>query len=322
MKAVYIKEFGGTENLEIRQVPDLQNPIDDEVVVRVRAAGINRADILQRKGLYPAPKGFPERIPGLEFAGEIVGIGNVVTKFKIGDKVFGLTSGGGQAEFVLSNQLEIAKFPTHLSFVEAACFPEAFITASDAIFTQASLQGGESLLIHAVASGVGLAALQLAKANNVRVYGTSRSSEKLEKCKEFGLDEAILVDENANFSDSANNINVVLDLVGAKYFPENLQSLAVKGRLILVGLTSGSRAEFDLGLALKKRLKIIGTTLRSRTRDEKALATRTFVSEVLPLIAANKLVANLDKVFSVNEIQTAHKYLESNQSFGKVVLEF
>jgi NADPH:quinone reductase len=322
MKVVYIKDFGGIENLEIREVEDLQKPLGDEIIVRVRAAALNRADILQRKGLYPAPKGFPERIPGLEFAGEIVEIGNFVNKFEIGDRVFGLTSGGGQAEFVLSNQDEIAKFPQHLSFAEAACFPEAFITANDAIFTQANLQRGESLLIHAVGSGVGLAALQLAKANDVKVYGTSRSAKKLEECKKFGLDEAILVDDNIKFSDSAKDINVVLDLVGAKYFSENLQSLALKGRLVLVGLTSGSKAEFDLGLALKKRLNIIGTTLRSRTRVEKALATKAFINDVLPLIAEKKLVANLDKVFSFNEIQAAHKYLQSNQSFGKVVLEF
>jgi NADPH:quinone reductase len=322
MKAVYIKEFGGIENLEILEVDDLSRPVGDEVLIRVKAAGLNRADIIQRKGFYPAPLGFPERIPGLEFAGEVFEIGENVTNFRIGDKVFGIISGGGQAEFVKTNQSEIIAFPDHLSFAEAACFPEAFITANDAIFTQAKLQKGESLLIHAVGSGVGLAALQLAKANGIKVFGTSRSAEKLERCKDFGLDVGILVGEEAKFADVANGIDVVLDLVGAKYFGENLNCLALKGRMILVGLTSGTKADFDLGIALRKRLKIIGTVLRSRTGEEKAEAAANFSRDVLPLIDARRLVANLDKVFDVSNIREAHKYLESNESFGKVVLEF
>jgi NADPH:quinone reductase len=322
MKAVYIKEFGGIENLEIRDVEDLPNPVGGEVLVRVKAAGLNRADIIQRKGFYPAPAGFPERIPGLEFAGEIAEIGENVTDFKIGDKVFGITAGGAQAEFVKSNQAEIVEFPEALSYTEAACFPEAFITANDAIFTQGNLQKGENLLIHAVGSGVGLAALQLAKANGIRVFGTSRSAEKLERCKEFGLDVGILVGEDIKFSETAKGIDVVLDLVGAKYFAENLESLALNGRMILVGLTSGTKAEFDLGIALRKRLKIIGTVLRSRSSEEKAEATANFARDVLPFIAKGKLVANLNKVFNFSEIQEAHKYMESNESFGKIVLEF
>lgn len=322
MKAVYVNEFGGTDNLEIREVEDLAKPTGNEVLIRVKAAGLNRADIIQRKGFYPAPIGFPERIPGLEFAGEIAEVGENVVKFNIGDKVFGIIAGGGQAEFVKTNEDEILKFPQNLSFVEAACFPEAFITAHDAIFTQANIKQGESLLIHAVGSGVGLAALQLAKANNIKVYGTSRSPDKLEKCKKFGLDNALLVTENVKFADVAKDIDVVLDLVGAKYFAENIESLGLKGRLILVGLTSGSKVEFDLGTALRKRLKIIGTVLRARSSIEKATATANFSRDVLPLIASGQIVANLDKVFDFRDIQDAHEYLESNESFGKVVLKF
>jgi NADPH:quinone reductase len=322
MKAVYVKEFGGIENLEIREVENLPLPKSDEILVRVRASALNRADLLQRKGLYPAPKGFPERILGLEFAGEVAEIGENVTEFKIGDRVFGITAGGGQAKFVSTKSNQLAKIPENLNFIEAACIPEAFITAHDAIFTQANLQDNENLIIHAVGSGVGLAALQLAKAKNIKVYGTSRNAKKLERCKEFGLDEAILVGENTNFSEQAKGVDVILDLVGASYFAENLLSLNLKGRLILVGLTSGRKSEFDLGLALTKRLKIIGTVLRSRTNEEKAEATQKFIKEVLPLFEKDVIRPNLDKVFKVQDVQKAHEYLESNESFGKVVLEF
>jgi NADPH:quinone reductase len=333
MKVVYIKDFGGIENLEIREVEDLSPPNVDDVLVRVRAAGVNRADLLQRKGLYPPPKGFDERILGLEFAGEVAEIGENVTSFKLGDRVFGIVSGGGQAEFVSTKESHLAKIPDNLSFVEAACIPEAFITAHDAIFTQGNLKSGESCLIHAIGSGVGLAALQLCKANNINTLGTSRSAEKLANCDIFGLDYGIVANadllENAKyfvelieeFTDG-KGVDVILDLVGAKYFEANLQSLAKKGRLILVGLTSGAKAEFNLGIALSKRLTIIGTTLRARSIDEKSVATANFAKDVLPLIASGKIVPNLDKVFAVTDVQKAHEYLESNKSFGKVVLEF
>ncbi len=333
MKVVYIKDFGGVENLEIREVEDLPLPKDSEVLVRVRTAGINRADLLQRKGLYPPPKGYPERILGLEFAGEVSEIGENVTNFQIGDRVFGITAGGGQAEFVNTKASHLAKIPDNLNFAEAACIPEAFITAHDAIFTQGNLKSGETCLIHAVGSGVGLAALQLCKANNVRSLGTSRSAAKLQKCDKFGLDHGIVTNadliENAkyfaelieHFTDG-KGVDVILDLVGAKYFEANLQSLAMQGRLILVGLTSGRTTEFNLGIALAKRLTIIGTTLRARSDVEKAAATANFAKDVLPLIASGKIVPNLDKVFGVADVQKAQEYLESNESFGKVVLEF
>jgi putative PIG3 family NAD(P)H quinone oxidoreductase len=322
MKAVYIKEFGGIINLEFCELEDLPLPKSEEVLVRVRASALNRADLLQRRGLYPAPKGFSERILGLEFAGEVAEIGENVNDFKLGDRVFGITAGGGQAEFVSTKAFQLAKIPDNLNFIEAACIPEAFITAHDAIFTQAHLQENENLLIHAVGSGVGLAALQLAKAKNIKVYGTSRNSDKLDRSKQFGLDEAILVNENVNFSEQAKGVDVVLDLVGAKYFAENLQSLNLKGRLILVGLTGGRKSEFDLALALTKRLKIIGTVLRSRTNDEKSNATQKFIKEVLPLFEKGLIRPNLDKVFKAHDVRKAHEYLESNKSFGKVVLEF
>lgn len=326
MKAVYIKSFGGPENLEVRDVPDLPNANGKGVLIRVKAAGLNRADLLQRRGLYPPPAGYSPQIPGLEFAGEIEQTGENVAGWKVGDRVFGITAGEAQAEKILIDSSLLAKIPANLSYLEAAAIPEAFITAHDAIFTRGSLQKGETLLIHAVGSGVGLAAVQLAAAFGAKTIGTSRTADKLEKAKRFGLDEAILTGERAEFTailrSKNGGVDVVLDLVGAAYFAENLECLLPKGRLILVGLTSGRKAEFDLGQALTKRLKIIGTTLRGRSLEEKAEATRKFSQDVVPLIADGKIVPNVDKIFPVAEVAAAHEYLDSNVSFGKVILEF
>ncbi len=333
MKVVYVKEFGGWENLEIREVEDLSKPKETQVLVNVKASAINRVDILQRKGFYSAPKGIPERILGLEFAGEITEIGERVKDFIVGDKVFGITAGGANAEFLLTEESALAKIPENLNFTDAATIPEAFITANDALFTQANLQENETLLIHAVGSGVGLAALQLAKARNIKVFGTSRTADKLERCKIFGLDEGIITD-NENVSENPqlfadkiklwtnkNGVDVILDLVGASYFAANLESLALKGRLILVGLVGGREASFNLGLALAKRAKIIGTVLRSRSTKEKAEATQAFIKNVLPLLVNGKVKPNLDKVFKFDDVKKAHEYIESNESFGKIVLE-
>lgn len=328
MKAVYIKEFGGAENLEIRDVENPPRPRDRQVLVSVKASAINRADILQRKGFYPAPKGVSSEIPGLEFAGEVAEIGENVGGFKVGDRVFGITAGAAQAEFLLTEESLLAKISDNLSFTEAAAIPEAFITASDAIFTQGDLLKGETLLIHAVGSGVGLAALQLAKAKGAKVFGTSRTADKLEKCKTLGLDEAIDTTAAENFAEivkektNGKGVDVILDLVGASVFEANLESLALKGRLILVGLVGGRNSEFNLGIALSKRLKIFGTVLRSRSTEEKAEATKRFIEDVLPLFESGKIKPNVDKIFPLEEIQKAHEYVESNESFGKVVLEF
>lgn len=334
MKAVYIKEFGAAEHLEIRETENPPAPQNTEVLIRVRAAGLNRADILQRKGFYPAPPGAPERIPGLEFAGEIVETGENVKDFPIGARVFGIAAGGAQAEYVLSEASLLVKIPENLSFIEAAAVPEAFVTASDAVFTQGNLRGGETLLIHAVGSGVGLAALQLAKALNIRTIGTSRTADKLKRCTEFGLDSKILAADSIaakpeelaakiRRENAGKGVDVILDLVGASYFAANLASLATKGRLILVGLTGGASVEkLNLGTILSKRLTIIGTVLRSRSTAEKAAATDVFAREVVPLLASGQIKPNIDRTFSVEEIREAHEYLESNRSFGKVILEF
>jgi putative PIG3 family NAD(P)H quinone oxidoreductase len=325
MKAVFIREFGGAENLEVREVADLPSPTADRVLVRVRVAGLNRADLLQRRGYYPAPKGFPTEIPGLEFAGEVSEIGEEVINLKIGQRVMGITAGAAQAEFVSVPENTLAQIPENLDFVQAAAIPEAFITAHDALFTQANLRMGETVLIHAVGSGVGLAGLQLAKAAGAIVIGTSRTADKLERAKEYGLDEAILTGGESDLAEIINQttagVNVILDLVGAKYLAANLQSLAKLGRLVFVGTTAGNKAQLDYSIVMSKRLRILGTVLRARSSEEKATATRLFVEQAVPLLAKGTIKPTVDRVFKIEEIRQAHEYLESNQSFGKVVLE-
>lgn len=333
MKAVYVKEFGGIENLEIREVENPAAPRSTEVFISVKASALNRADLVQRRGLYPAPQGFSQNILGLEFSGEVLEIGEQVTKFKIGDRVFGITGGGAQAELLLIDESLLAKIPDNLSFTEAAAVPEAFITAHDAIFTNGELKENETLLIHAVGSGVGLAALQLANAKNTKTFGTSRTEDKLFKANDLGLQQAIwLNDEKGEklehlaevLKDATNGkgIDVILDLVGAKYFQANVESLALKGRIVFVGTTSGAKTELNIGQIMAKRAQLIGTVLRSRPTSEKAEATRKFIEEVVPLFEKGLIKPNIDRVFKVEEVQQAHEYLESNESFGKVVLEF
>jgi putative PIG3 family NAD(P)H quinone oxidoreductase len=327
MKAVYIREFGGPENLEIREVPDPPKPQGTQVLIRVRAAGLNRADLMQRRGSYPPPQGYSPNIPGMEFAGEVIETGESAARFRPGDRVFGITAGEAQAEQLIVDESLLAPIPANLDFVEAAAFPEVFITAHDAVFTQAGLKDTETLLIHAVGSGVGLAALQLAKAHGCRVIGTSRTADKLERCAEFGLDISIAVGKEPSFarevldSTDGRGADVILDLVGGAYFPENVASLASKGRMMIVGLSAGRKAEIDLGALLSKRAKVIGTMLRGRSVEEKADAVRLFEAEVIPLIESGKVAANVDKVFALADIRAAHEYMESNESFGKIVLE-
>jgi len=327
MKAVTITAFGGVEGLEIRDVPEAAHASLDRVRVRVRAAGLNRADILQRLGHYPAPPGYPQDIPGIEFAGEVAEVGDEVREWKIGDRVFGITGGGGQAEYVTVPANHLARIPSNLDWAEAAAVPEVFMTAHDALFTQCELTIGESVLIHAAGSGVGTAAIQLVKAAGAFAYGTSRTADKLERAREFGLTSSVVVDgDPAIFADAAKQwtggagVNVVLDLVGAAYLNANLQSLTTRGRLIFVGTTSGSKAEIDYSIAMGKRLRIMGTSLRTRSLEEKATATRLFAEQAVPLLASGAVRPVIDRIFPMEEVRAAHERIESNESFGKVVL--
>jgi putative PIG3 family NAD(P)H quinone oxidoreductase len=327
MKAVTIVSHGDVEGLEVNEVPTPPSPTADRVRVRVRAAALNRADLLQRMGRYPAPPDFPQNIPGLEFAGEVDEIGPEVRAWKRGQRVFGLTAGGAQAEFVVVPENQLVEIPARLDWLEAAAVPEAFITAHDALFTQAKLQMGESVLVHAAGSGVGTAAIQLARAAGARVYGSSRTADKLERAKSYGLDDSVVVGVNTDVLGEAvrswtsgKGVDVVLDLVGAGYLEANLKALAPKGRMMLVGTTSGSKAMLDFGIVMSKRLSLTGTVLRARSAEEKATATRLFAAHVVPLLADGTLRPVIDRAYKLEEIREAHLRLESNENFGKVVM--
>jgi NADPH2:quinone reductase len=269
MKAIVIREHGGPEVLELREVPDPPAPSRGYVRVRVRATALNRADVLQRMGKYPPPPGFPADIPGMEFSGEIESVGETVFRWKVGDRVFGITGGGSYAEYLLTPANHIARIPDNLNWTDAAAIPEAFITAHDAMFTQAHLQPGETVLIHAVGSGVGLAGAQLAHAAGATVIGTSRTEDKLVRAAENGLDHGICTkdgspDFDVRVSELTGGVNVVLDLVGGPMFERNIKSLVTKGRLILIGTTAGASASLNYGQIMAKRLTIKGTVLRAR----------------------------------------------------------
>jgi NADPH:quinone reductase-like Zn-dependent oxidoreductase len=247
--------------------------------------------------------------------------------WKAGDRVFGIVGGGGQAQFVTVPENHLAPIPSNLDWAEAAAVPEVFMTAHDALFTQCRLTIGETVLIHAAGSGVGTAASQLVTAAGAFAYGTSRTAAKLKKAKELGLTESVVAGgDPMEFVAAVNGwtndagVNVILDLVGAAYLKANLAALSTKGRLIFVGTTSGAKAEIDFSIAMHKRLRIMGTSLRTRSTEEKATATRLFAAHVVPLLAIGSVRPVIDKVFPMAEVRAAHQRIESNESFGKVVL--
>ena len=331
MRAVVITSHGGVDGIGVQEVDAPPAPGADRVRVRVRAAGLNRADILQRRGSYPAPPDYPQNIPGMEFAGEVESIGEAVRALKVGDRVFGITAGGAQADLVVVPESNLARIPPELDWVQAGAMPETFITAHDALFTRAGLHMGERVLIHAAASGVGTAAIQLAHASGATVYGTSRTADKLDRIRDLnlGLDASVEVgDTPARFVEAVQDwtagagVDVILDLVGGNYLSANLDALASRGRLICVGTMAGAKSEIDLGLIMRKRAAIIGTMLRGRSIEEKAEATRLFASSVLPLVSRGAIRPVIDRVYPVDEIREAHERMESNASFGKIVLTF
>jgi putative PIG3 family NAD(P)H quinone oxidoreductase len=328
MKAVIITRPGGPDVLEIREVPTPQ-PGLHEVLVRVHAAGLNRADILQRQGHYPAPPGVPPDIPGLEFAGEIAALGAEATAWRVGQRVFGIAGGGCQAEYIVVHQRMLAEIPANLNWSQAAAVPEVLITAHDALWRQAALAAGETVLIHAVGSGVGLAAVQLSRAIGAVPYGTSRTPEKIHLARHLGLEDGIAVPEGLEPLKTATRqwtadrgYNVVLDLVGGAYLAASLEAVAIKGRVVLLATMAGRKTEMDLGVFLYKRVHLIGSVLRSRALEEKIAATQAFAADVVPLLAEGKVRPTIDREFgfALQEVQGAYRRLESNEAFGKIVL--
>jgi NADPH2:quinone reductase len=324
MRAIVITKPGGPDVLQLDDLPDIQ-PQRGEVRVRVRATAVNRADVLQREGRYPAPVDCPANIPGLEYAGEIDALGEGTIDFQIGDRVFGLVGGGSYSEYIVAHWRTVARMPEGLSFEEAAALPEACLTAYDAIILQCKLAPGETILNNPAASGVGTAAVQIARAIGATTFGTTRTSEKMERVFELGLDHGIVCPDG-QFADKVmtltdkRGVNVILELIGGGYLNEDMKCLATKGRLVVVGLLGGSKVDLDLARLLSRRLEVRGTTLRARPLEEKIAAAQVLSYNIVPMIEKGSIRPIIDKVYKLEQIDEAHKYMESNSSFGKIVI--
>jgi putative PIG3 family NAD(P)H quinone oxidoreductase len=323
MRAAVFRGAGGPDVVEVGRAP-MPEPGPEQVRVRVYAAGLNRADILQRQGNYPAPRGSSPDIPGLEFAGEVEALGPDVYGVQVGQRVYGIAGGGAQAEYVVAHERMLAPIPDRLDMVDAGGVPEVFMTVHDALFTQAGLVLGESVLIHAAGSGIGTAAVQLAHAAGVRTFGTSRTPEKLARAKELGLDVALGAEgfaEAVQRETGGAGVQVVLDVVGGPYLAANLAALAEQGRMVVIA-TLGGRGDKPLpfGLLMGKRITLMGSVLRARPLEEKIAVTQAFVRHVNPLLASGAVRPIVDRVFPFDDIAAAQAYLESNASFGKVIL--
>ena len=325
MRSIIVSEPGAAEVLKI---VEREKPVvgKDELLVKVCAFGLNRADIAQRLGRYPAPQGVPADVPGLEYAGEVEAVGDSVSKFKKGDRVFGLVGGGSYQEYLLVHAETAMPIPKDISFAHAAAYPEAFVTAFDAMVLQGKLKPRMKVLISAVGSGVGLAAAQIAKLYRAQALGTSRTQDKLDRAKAL-IGEgftALKCDKDASFSrqvkESFGDIDLFVELVGGKYVEEDIKCAAAKATIMLIGLLGGTLTELSLNLILMKRLKLIGTSMRSRTLEEKIALTKRFESELLPFIASQELQANLDCTMPFEQIVQAHKMMEADANFGKIVM--
>ncbi|MBT2513322.1 NAD(P)H-quinone oxidoreductase [Arthrobacter sp. ISL-30] len=325
MKAVFISQPGGPEVLEIRDVP-APVPGPGEVLIDVVAAGLNRADVQQRRGFYPPPPGASE-IPGLEVSGRIAAFGpNVGKPFSVGDKVVALLAGGGYAQQVAVPAEQVLRVPDGVDLVTAAALPEAAATVYSNLVMTAQLQAGETVLIHGATGGIGTMAIQLAKALGAKVATTAGSEEKVGTAKAFlGADIAINYAES-DFAQSLKELNggkgadVILDVVGAKYLKQNLEALSEYGRLIVIGLQGGAKGELDLGLLLRKRAAIIGTVLRPRSVAEKGIIMNAVRDSVWPLVSEGRIKPLVAKSFPLQQVQDAHEYFDSGEHVGKVLM--
>jgi NADPH:quinone reductase len=327
MRAVTIADGA----LVVATRPDPE-PGPGDVIVRVQGAGLNRADLMQRAGGYPAPPGAPPDIPGLEFAGVVDGAGSDAAGLELGDRVFGIVGGGAQAELVRVPAVHCARVPDGLDLVEMGGVPEAFVTAHDALVTRAQHVRSEWVLIHAVGSGVGTAGLQLAKALGAQVIGTARTAEKLERCRVLGLDAGIVpgvVDGNLDTAATVasllaltgQGVDVVLDLVGGHYVEIDIDAAALKGRIVLIGALAGASAQLSVLSVMGKRLTIAGTMLRARDKQEKADAIAAFARDVVPLLAAGTVRPVVDATLPIEQVADAYDLLASDATFGKVILD-
>ncbi|MCK9485859.1 MAG: NAD(P)H-quinone oxidoreductase [Dehalococcoidia bacterium] len=326
MRAAVITEPGGPEVFQVQEVPD-PTPGPDEVLVAVKASALNRADLMQRRGRYNGPPGTRNDIPGLEMAGVVESVGERVVQWRPGDRVMALLGGMGYASKVAVHERMLMPVPPNLSFEEAASIPETFLTAYDALFLQCGLSMGESVLIHAAGSGVGTAGIQMAAAQGCRIFGTAGSQEKLDGAVELGMDIGINYREQ-DFAEvvqeqtGGGGVDVILDVIGAPYWDQNIASLAVKGRMVIVGSMGGGTVEkMAIGGLMQKRATVRGTLLRARPLEEKATLVQSFVHQVLPFFADETVRPVVDRVFPLEQTSEAHALMESNANFGKIVLK-
>jgi len=325
MKAVLLKEYGGPEVMYIGNHPE---PVmtERDILVEVKAAGINRADLLQRRGFYPAPHG-ASKILGLEMAGEVLEVGSDVTQWRPGDRVCALLPGGGYAQRVAVPEEMAIKLPDHFTYEQGAAIPEVFLTAYLNLFRLGRLKSGQTVLVHAGASGVGTAAIQLIREADARAIVTAGSKKKIERCLELGAASGWNY-HDGSFADwvkeqtGGRGADIILDFVGADYFADNIRSLAVGGRLIVIGTLGGSLVkELHLSELLSRRLQIIGTALRPLSIEEKIALTREFAEFAWPRFADGRLVPVIDSVFGWEDVRKAHEYMESNANIGKIILK-
>lgn len=325
MRAAVISAHGGPEMLVVqsRAVP---TPGHGEILVQVRASALNRADVIQRLGRYAAPPGVPADIPGLEFAGEVVALGANAVLWPIGSRVMGLVGGGAHAEYLVTHERAVARVPDALDWATAGAAAEACITAHDALVTQAGVRPGDAVLVHAVGSGVGLVAVQIARQLGARAFGTARSEAKLKVAAALGMEAGATpaapgwVATAAKSWTDGRGVDVVLDLLGGDYVKESVAALAFKGRLVLIGTLAGLESTIDLRYMLSRRLTIRGTVLRSRPLEERIAVTRLFAREVVPWLASGAVTIPIDATFPLDRIAEAHALMESNTTTGKIAI--
>ena len=325
MKAVIVEKPGDESVLKLGEVPE-PAPKPDELLIRVRASGLNRADIMQRQGFYPPPPGASEII-GLECAGEVAAVGSAVTGWEIGDRAMALLPGGGYAQKAVAHHGSTMKIPAALSFEEAAGFPEVFLTAFLNLFMLTQTKRGETVLIHGGGSGVGTASILLLKEIGARTIVTAGSDAKCERCLKFGADVAINYNsgpfpESVKAATSGRGADVILDSIGGAYLPGNIEALAQGGRLVLIGLMKGTRGELDLAAVLRRHLHIFGSTLRSRPAAEKAAIVAEFIARFGPALEAGRLRPPIYKAVAAADVATAHRIMQASEHFGKIVLRF
>jgi putative PIG3 family NAD(P)H quinone oxidoreductase len=325
MRAIVLTEYGGPEVLRVREIP-APAPGPDDLLVRVHATALNRADLLQRTGRYPQPGSKPEHeIPGLEFAGTVEATGERVREYQPGDRVMGLLAGGGYAETVVTHERMALAIPEEMTFEEAAAIPEVYLTAFDALVLQCGLTMGDTVLVHSGGSGVGTAAIQLAHAAGARVLTTTGTDDKCARARALGAAVAI----NYNTEDfrqavhaatDGRGADIILDFVGAPYLERNLACAAPLGRIVEIGTMGGATGEINLGMLMQKRLRLSGTVLRARPIEEKIALTQRFRRHAWPLFRSGALKPIVDRVFALEQAGAAHEYMASNANFGKIVL--